>query len=51
MNGEKSKAYRNLVAKVQDKYPRFDKNSDAELLKRKYWNNFLENHKNIFVQI
>ena len=31
MNGEKSKAYRNLVAKVQNKYPRFDKNSDAEL--------------------
>ena len=31
MDGEKSKAYKNLVAKVQEKYPRFDKNSDAKL--------------------
>ena len=31
MDGEKSKAYKNLVAKVQKKYPHFDKNSDAEL--------------------
>ena len=31
MNKEKSDAYKNLVAEVQNKYPRFDENSDAEL--------------------
>lgn len=31
MDKEKSQAYKNLVAEVQKKYPRFDKNSDAEL--------------------
>ena len=31
MNKEKSIAYKNLVAEMQNKYPHFDKNSDAEL--------------------
>lgn len=31
MNTEKSNAYKKLVAEVQNKYPRFNENSDAEL--------------------
>ena len=31
MNKEKSDTYKKLVTKVQNKYPRFDENSDAEL--------------------
>lgn len=30
MDAEKSRAYKNLVAEMQKKYPHFDKNSDAE---------------------
>ena len=31
MDKKKAVAYKNLVAEMQNKYPRFDKNSDAEL--------------------
>ena len=31
MNSVKSTAYKNLVAEMQNKYPLYDKNSDAEL--------------------